>query len=154
MKNAISYGALGAIFALTAPLLFAGELDIKPPTDVPREWRKLADEYKVKLDDVLESCEYPDPLERIAGVLVLRRRWREPSVIDGEVAAKAKLGSRCGDLALTVRLHDAARYQCVGAGIDRLSEHIVQLAHLVAAEPDANAIFAFHPKTRSAEMDG
>ncbi len=42
-----------------------------------------------------------------ARLLVVDRRWREPTVIDGKMAGKAQPGRGGGDLPLAVGLHDA-----------------------------------------------
>ncbi len=90
--------------------------------------------------------------QRIAGIVVVGRRRREPAVIDREMAFQAELGRGGRDLALAVGLHDAARHQRVGATVDRLLQHIVELAQLVAAETEARAVVALHPQLGTAEM--
>jgi hypothetical protein len=68
------------------------------------------------------------------------------------MAGEPQPGGGRRDLTLAVRLHHAARYQRVGARIDRFLQDVVELAQLVAAEADAGAILALDPKARSTEM--
>ena len=93
------------------------------------------------------------PVEkRVAGGLVFRRRRCEAAVIDGEMAGEAEFCRRRRDLPLAVRLHDAAGDDRIGAARNRLVQHVVELAQLVAAKTEPGGIFVLDPKARSAEM--
>ena len=92
--------------------------------------------------------------QRIAGAAVLGRGRRQPAVIDGEMAVEPELRRRGRDLALAVGLHDAARDQRVDARAQRLVQHVVELAQLVAAEAGAGAVLALDPEARAAEVRG
>jgi len=93
------------------------------------------------------------PIEkRVARGLVFRRRRFEPAVIDGKMAGKTELCRHGGNLPLAVRLHNAAGDDGIGAARNRLVQHVVELAQLVAAETEPGSIFSLDPQPRSAEM--
>jgi hypothetical protein len=93
------------------------------------------------------------PIEKcVARGLVFRRRRLEPAMVDRKVARKAELCRRGRDLALAVRLHDAARDDRISAARDGLMQDIVELAQLVAAEAQPGRILALDPEPRPAEV--
>jgi hypothetical protein len=55
-------------------------------------------------------------------------------------------------LAATVRLHDAAGDDRIGAARNGLVQDVVELAQLVAAKTEPGGILALDPQPRSAEM--
>lgn len=68
------------------------------------------------------------------------------------MAVEPETGGGRRHLALAVRLHDAAGDQAVGAGGDRLVEHGIELAQLVAAAAEAGQVLALDPQRGPAEM--
>ena len=86
--------------------------------------------------------------QRIAGAAILGGGWCQPAVIDGEMAVEPELGRRRRDLALAVGLHHAARDQRIDARAQRLVQHVVELAQLVAAEAGTGAVLALDPQSR------
>jgi hypothetical protein len=70
------------------------------------------------------------------------------------MAGKAELRGRRGDLALAVRLHDAAGDERVSPAPYCLVQHVVELAQLVAAEAEPGTVLALDPEPRPAEMRG
>jgi hypothetical protein len=66
----------------------------------------------------------------------LRRRRRDATVIHGEMACQAEPGGGDRDLSLAVGLHGTAGHQRVGAGLQRVAQHVAKLPHFVASEPE------------------
>jgi len=56
----------------------------------------------------MELCAIQSIEERVARGVVFDRRRLDASVVDGKMARQSKLGRNRRDLALAVRLHDAA----------------------------------------------
>ena len=68
------------------------------------------------------------------------------------MAVEPELRRRGRDLALAVGLHHAARDQRVDARAQRLVQHVVELAQLVAAEAGTGAVLALDPQSRAREV--
>jgi hypothetical protein len=92
--------------------------------------------------------------ECIARRCVLGRRWSQSPVVDGKVATQPQLGCRGRDLPLAVGLNNAAGDQSVRFLSDRLMQHVVELAQLVAPEAETCGVFSLDPKSRASEVSG
>jgi hypothetical protein len=74
------------------------------------------------------------------------------TVIHGEVTGEAEPGRRRGHLPLAVELDGAAGHERVGAGVQRLAQHVAEVSDLVAAESETYAVVALRPERRTTEV--
>jgi hypothetical protein len=73
---------------------------------------------------------------------------------DGKVALESKLRRRRRDLALAIRLYDAARHERINVVGNRVIQNVVEFAELVAAEAQAGSVFSLHPNARTTKVRG
>ena len=66
-------------------------------------------------------------------------------MVDSQMALHTKLGCRGSDLALAVGLDDATRDQHVSLGCNRVVQHVVELAQLVAAKAKTGRVLTLDP---------
>jgi len=72
-------------------------------------------------------------------------------MINREMAFQTQFGRSGRNLPLAVGLNNTPRNDRIGPSINRVTQHKVQLAQLVATKAKAGAILPLHPQTRAAQ---